>query len=251
MTGFLERLVGDSQACAGELRPLIASRFEPLNVQHTSSAIGEESLREPATFAPVHVQQVVTSESPRANQTVPAAPAAGQINPGIRAGQTDEVAITRSVDRLVADALQPLPIAPAKAGYSYSEPPKNSEVDLLNRISRLGEELRMLQGEARPAGALAPIYVERQNDAEARLEKAAVETPTACATPAAPPQIVPESFPSLSNGSATAPTVNVTIGRIEVRGVKSQEPPPARREPRARIMSLEQYLQRRAAGGGR
>ncbi|HWS54785.1 MAG TPA: hypothetical protein VN228_11690, partial [Pyrinomonadaceae bacterium] len=46
-----------------------------------------------------------------------------------------------------------------------------------------------------------------------------------------------------------APTVNVTIGRVEVRAVPAPPAPAARRAASPPHMSLEEYLRRRAGGG--
>lgn len=45
------------------------------------------------------------------------------------------------------------------------------------------------------------------------------------------------------------PTVNVTIGRVEVRAVPAPTPPASKPRPTP-AMTLEEYLKRRAAGGG-
>lgn len=63
-----------------------------------------------------------------------------------------------------------------------------------------------------------------------------------------PPQIVPEYAPS-GSGSSSA-VVHVTIGRVEVRGVREPAAPVRRGDaPKSKVMTLEQYLERRAAGG--
>ena len=49
----------------------------------------------------------------------------------------------------------------------------------------------------------------------------------------------------------SAPTINVTIGRVEIRAV-SPAPTPQRTRPKsANVLSLEEYLRRRASGGSR
>jgi hypothetical protein len=49
---------------------------------------------------------------------------------------------------------------------------------------------------------------------------------------------------------AAAPTINVTIGRIEVRVTATQAPAKQQRGG-PEVMSLEEYLRRRSGGGGR
>jgi hypothetical protein len=46
----------------------------------------------------------------------------------------------------------------------------------------------------------------------------------------------------------SAPTVNVTIGRIEVRAVTPAAPPPKRTAPPAARLALEDYLKQRDEG---
>ena len=59
------------------------------------------------------------------------------------------------------------------------------------------------------------------------------------------PQLPPAPKP------ASAPTINVTIGRVEIRAT-SPAPAPQRAQPKtANVLSLEDYLRQRATGGGR
>jgi len=46
-----------------------------------------------------------------------------------------------------------------------------------------------------------------------------------------------------------APTINVTIGRVEVRATQAQPGVAGRQAPASANMSLEEYLRRRAVGG--
>lgn len=64
-----------------------------------------------------------------------------------------------------------------------------------------------------------------------------------------PPKLVPEDLPS-SRGQFER-TINVTIGRVEVKAIREPAPAPqtARPQPRAAVMSLEEYLKRRTGGG--
>lgn len=68
------------------------------------------------------------------------------------------------------------------------------------------------------------------------------------AAPPAPPRIVPEELPS--RVASAPPTVNVTIGRVEVKAVRdAPQAAPRADRPKSNVMNLEQYLERRAAGG--
>jgi hypothetical protein len=45
-------------------------------------------------------------------------------------------------------------------------------------------------------------------------------------------------------------TINVTIGRVEVRAVSPPSPQPKRQQSKAPVMSLDEYLRKRSKGGG-
>jgi hypothetical protein len=66
-----------------------------------------------------------------------------------------------------------------------------------------------------------------------------------------PPRIIPEQLATTAQAASAQPTVSVTIGRLEIRAVRAAGPvAPSRAESnRSRVMSLDQYLQRRATGG--
>jgi hypothetical protein len=50
---------------------------------------------------------------------------------------------------------------------------------------------------------------------------------------------------------ASAPTINVTIGRVEIRATSPAPPPQRARSKSANVLSLEDYLRQRASGGSR
>jgi hypothetical protein len=90
-----------------------------------------------------------------------------------------------------------------------------------------------------PAGALKPVVLPkpREDELPARSAVQAI-VPTIRPLPSVPP--TPKPKPE--------PTINVTIGRVEIRAV----PPPAqqRAKPKpATVLSLEDYLRKRAKGG--
>jgi hypothetical protein len=65
-----------------------------------------------------------------------------------------------------------------------------------------------------------------------------------------PPRIIPEDLSSLSRRTAE-PTINVTIGRVEVKAVRESAPvaQAPRSVPGPAVMTLDDYLKRRASGG--
>ncbi len=66
-----------------------------------------------------------------------------------------------------------------------------------------------------------------------------------------PPRIQPEDLPSSRQPARVERTINVTIGRVEVKATR--EPAPVRRpapsQANSSVMSLDDYLKQRAAGG--
>jgi hypothetical protein len=74
-------------------------------------------------------------------------------------------------------------------------------------------------------------------------------------TPLAPGSVTPAQRVSAPlprpQHTAETPSIQVTIGRVEVRAVAPQ-PQPSRQKPaQARMMSLDEYLRQRASGGAR
>jgi hypothetical protein len=76
-------------------------------------------------------------------------------------------------------------------------------------------------------------------------------TPTA-----APPNVARPTGPNAARAmqgeaAASAPIINVTIGRVEVRATNAPAAPRRESAPAAPLMSLDDYLRQRAGGGGR
>jgi hypothetical protein len=92
-----------------------------------------------------------------------------------------------------------------------------------------------------------PVVSGHQAQRHAHADLFAPQTADPGVSPA-PPRIVPEELPS--RVAPALPTINVSIGRVEVRAVHDQAPiaPPVERR-KSSIMNLEQYLERRTAGG--
>ncbi|MDB5034123.1 MAG: hypothetical protein JWQ98_1364 [Chlorobi bacterium] len=82
---------------------------------------------------------------------------------------------------------------------------------------------------------LVPVEPQRTNPRIDRLEQRMAEERGRREEPAAAP----------------APTIQVTIGRIEVRATTTPAPAPRRERAGAQIMSIDDYLRQRTGGGGR
>jgi hypothetical protein len=116
---------------------------------------------------------------------------------------------------------------------------------LLDVVASASREVsaREETGRSQPAVALKPVVVPepRERELPARSDVQAI-VPTIRPLPSVAP---------LSPAAATAPpTINVTIGRVEIRAV----PPPAqqRTKPKpATVLSLEDYLRQRSKGVSR
>jgi hypothetical protein len=127
-----------------------------------------------------------------------------------------------------------------------------SHRDPENSDSKLAQETIpvLIERASPPERAIAPRkhstepqVMERRDFGEKRnLDKAASKP---LIQPAVRPAIAPTREQIVST-STPAPTIHVTIGRVEVRAV--QEQPSARRPPsRPAVMGLDEYLKRRAS----
>jgi hypothetical protein len=66
------------------------------------------------------------------------------------------------------------------------------------------------------------------------------------------PKVIAEDLPAISRSSVQAqPTINITIGRVEVKATREAAPVPrpSKSNSNSSVMSLQEYLQRRAVGG--
>ena len=62
---------------------------------------------------------------------------------------------------------------------------------------------------------------------------------------------LPPIAPLPPTAATAPPTINVTIGRVEIRATSSASPPQRARVKSANVLSLEDYLRQRASGGSR
>jgi hypothetical protein len=199
----------------------------------------------PATTLPAGQKQSASTPPPRwvepalpaALETVllttavaPAGPAPGRP----RAGQaTGAPGLAKDAAREIEPSLKPAPrplaakpaITPAPAATVRIEAPA----------------ARTLA----PKPAVAPASVTPSPAGGLRIETPAIRpTPTARAPRFGPPI-------SLPTAKEPPPTINVTIGRIEVRATSASVPPARKSVAPAPAMKLEEYLRQRSAGGAR
>lgn len=124
-------------------------------------------------------------------------------------------------------------------------------------IDRLAINLHELQEANQSGGKLSAAGLSGMSDERPPLARARM-TPTtipsvvpALLTSPQAPRIVPEVI-DRNAAADQPPTINVTIGRVEVKAVREPAQPVARSAgPAPAVMSLSEYLERRSAGGGR
>lgn len=111
-----------------------------------------------------------------------------------------------------------------------------------------------------PPTVIRPVEVERAGEVamhrERSLERAAVPARPDAVRPVAPSVLVPSlrPAPSVARPAAVSmqptppPTIQVTIGRVEIRATQQASPPRPARSATPRL-SLEEYLRSRSGGG--
>jgi hypothetical protein len=157
-----------------------------------------------------------------------------------------EPAITRIVVERVAAPAEPRPPAARdETGTTPNHSPTESQRQPKLAIQRVAVERTAMPAEPRPP-------------AIAHSESPPVQPtrPSAPATTAVEPRVTPYVKPSArarAEPAATpkpAPTIQVTIGRIEVRATPPPAPPQKQRSAPP-VMSLDEYLRQRARRGDR
>jgi len=159
---------------------------------------------------------------------------------------------------------QPLTAATEVSGSSVSGTTKvvpTNEPARSNHFSDLGSErVREVVVERHTERVLLPTTIKPAAQ-EPASQSTPVPFPLSPALPTASPAPVPPTqelhpvtppLPDLSPRRAPAepiPTINVSIGRIEVRATPSPAAPPRKPAPAPRVMSLDEYLQSRSNGG--
>jgi hypothetical protein len=153
--------------------------------------------------------------------------------------------------------LEPATVTRPPSGNHHAEPvselrtPRGSLVTAPTR----GREPSRLEArdEAEPASSRVVEHVlERHTERETRTISLAPETRNSRENNLGriEPHLAPEQEPIFESAppQPIERTVRVTIGRLEVRVQSPPAPPAARARPRAKVMSLEEYIKQRDGG---
>jgi hypothetical protein len=286
LANFLQNLVARSVDPAPAIRPRLASIFEAVNLDMTLErpAIGDDLLDVPKAPEPMPEPPLVAPQTVALNRLRSTAPQANEIpqageptTASPRRDRRDPIAtivppptsalrpvagLPTSIQKLqrpseATGALEPAPARPAIT-------PARPTSELADRSNERRAAQPAPEAPAPPNSPTRPT-AQRHEATEAPhivprtlieriIERAAPpadrrNTPAAVATQAQPqPRRLPDAVSD--QATAAAPTITVTIGRIEVRATTTQAPA---KQPRGapEVMSLDEYLRRRSGGGAR
>jgi len=194
-------------------------------------------------------QPRLAREAPVTNTALPESPTQPQPDYLPRAMEQAAQGIVRATGQPAS--VEPLP-SRGDALDQY-KPPEPSPGTL---VYEQPVERRQSVHPQRPPTASPSAPSEPVAHAAARVESvlATTGTPSVRPAPEQSRQVLQGALNRLNEPGAEAepsaiPTVNVTIGRVEVRAVPAPTPPASKPRPTP-AMTLEEYLRRRAAGGG-
>lgn len=159
-----------------------------------------------------------------------------------------------------AGEVEPQPARPAPSAETEEEAPPVRALPAEQPLDRARTRASRARGDG-PAGTPTVVETGVPHAAVPSRSEPAVTPPDRAigtAAPVRPARSTPElglavrpSSPRLVGREAREPTVRVTIGRIDVRAVKVEEPPAPKKKPRpGPRMSLDEYLGRVREGAG-
>ncbi|NUM43473.1 MAG: hypothetical protein HUU38_02120 [Anaerolineales bacterium] len=257
MTDFLNHLVTRSLHPETSLQPRPVSRYEqgfdpiPAPVEPTPAwSSGEDRTAPPparpiprpslprAEFTtPPEPRSFPQSNPPTPAQTLPPSPPATPI-PAPHRGRLDAPERVETLlhthtlrERIIERPILPAPINPAPpitpppTETPRKEPPPPA-------ITPIAEHLTPTQPRPTPLAPKAPAF---------KLPEPTVITPVLR-------PVLPDILPA-PKASAPAPTIHVTIGRVEVRATPASAPTPSRPAKTPSVMTLDEYLLRKNTGG--
>jgi len=268
MSDFLLRLAARSLSHISNVQPRLGSRFESPRASQavTVADIEVEELLEPQAPAVPISAATPPAREPPIEPLRPLSSPAGEASrqPSAEPNVVVPAAPIANI-RHVTQAPIPAPAAtaltrlpdPPPASNSISPPPHSRE---LNRDTRHLQPARRasLRTEIHELGIVSQLPAADKYAAGHLPHKSSIEPiaqqaePKAVAIVAQPhvslPRAPSSSLPAGDLAPAPAPTVHVTIGRIEVRAVTSPAPAPSRPASKPAVTSLEEYLRERSGG---
>jgi hypothetical protein len=155
------------------------------------------------------------------------------------APQTPTPASAAPTPPLVVSATPLLPAPQQRAPSALPAPPRIAAPQPGARAPQAEQQL------SSPASSSHTI-IERMIEREARIANRQLVPLSPAPNPAQPEAARPS--PAAEQPQAT-PTINITIGRIDVRATTEARPKQQRSGPE--VMSLDEYLRRRSGGGAR
>jgi hypothetical protein len=267
MTDFLTRLTARSFGTETAIRPRVASLFEP--VRNGDAGLRDSSPAEPIGTPIIREIEVESDSKRKMSRPAPFLREDGKSQEAKQAPNDDTVSIVipqprgdsargrtsvladRTTER--EDTMVAAKVRPRRAPLSQDEDANESE-------ARLRSHSEAAAPKAVPARA--PTFAPTRNESLDKDHRGLVLPPKVAADltahmknaalamtvrPAAPEKERTESiWPTLATQHESS--VHVTIGRIEVRA-SSESKPVGRAQPASPVMSLEEYLHRRAQRG--
>ena len=247
MSDYLGHLVMRALSQAPMVRPQLPSLFEP---SVASDGIGSELEIEQETLS----EPLTLVRTPR-----PSSLGELQSTPITRPSETpisSESAIETANQSETAEYPPSITKQPAHK-QRESEPlslqTKTSVAPVASEQRRIDSDADQHENVARRGKApteVSQLSAPNSQQIRPNLVRAASNVEKARAVQAVVPSLRSSpQFPA-SAPPASAPTVNVTIGRVEIRANVSA-PPPVRPRPKpGNVLSLEDYLRQRSKGGG-
>jgi hypothetical protein len=262
--GFVEHLVAKARGTASTIAPRLPSLFEPVVALQAPEKTPEETKEETdAASAPAW-----TPAAREVAQTVPDAgplpvPPQAASRDGDRSGHARSGAAKDRIGQAVSlpdpnatPALAALPL-PSMTTIPAPQPsrPRRADVDVSAVLEpatgtrhpahtvAMGEERAIPPQPAPGVDRPAPLPPDRPY-----ATGILVPQPPAVALPPAALRSEAESSTGAAAAEQSAPVINVTIGRVEVRAVQSAPPAARASAPKPKPLGLDDYLKQR---GGR
>jgi hypothetical protein len=251
MSNYIEHLMNRSFDDAGQVKPRLPSLFEPLpdamglseefGVEENSSSFPAPTAPEwnapqvpsfvPPFVPPLRVEPLRSQKQPLSTPTPPPVRASSAPTPALTephlqpSPETPQPTPQSSLFPLVPPSAVPHP----SSSFTADAPVEPKTVPTTTIAPRL---VASVASAPVPAAPLRPAI--------------ALSSTTAPGRPGSPliRSLHPETIAS-PQPAAPAPTIQVNIGRIEVRATLPAAPTPPKSRPTAPVMSLEDYLRQR------